>query len=122
MSLGMTTHRHHHRPYAALIRWEYYSGCDVDGWMFRAPGCNPEPCPEDAWDLDRSLESIPRVARILAEEADLTLVLVQHPDDPRLIFVYTPAGGGDWRRKSSLAVSCLGHATVVKTLLEVQAA
>lgn len=109
-------------PYTALIRWGPYDGQQVHGWMFVAPGSEPEPCPEDAWALGPGIESVPMVAEILAREADLVLVMVEHPSNPRKIYVYTPSGGGDWRRKSDVLLGNLGAAIAVRTLLEARAA
>lgn len=110
------------RPYVALVQWRRYAAQETDGWMFRAPGHHPEPCPEDAWGLGPVLESVPKVAEILARKGGLAFVIVENPRNPRMVYMYTRRGGGHWQDRSIVLASGLGASTAVRSLLEAQAA
>ena len=118
MSLGMSADR----PFTALVSWGRVTKHHPDGWLFRIPGFDPEPCPEGAWELGPTLEVIPQVAEILAREAQLPVVMVEHPGNPKMVYVYTIRGGGHWQKKITVLTGGLGATTAVKTLLEAQAA
>ena len=110
------------RPYTALVRWGRTDKDRPDGWLFEAPGRNPEPCPEAAWGLGPTLDVVPQVAEILAREGELTFVMVEHPGNPKMVYMYTARNGGHWQSKTVLLSGCMGASTAIKTLLEDQAA